>query len=172
MIKKENFTKNHNPEKYPALSSCYYGCSSGGGSSDYRDHPYTYVHRDFSSNKNKYFRPSVYSELEGKLTKGFGLAFGCELYQEKIVLENGWKWSEGRLEKENRYNLADLIVIKPHISLKFYEGSGSYSIDVGSTSLRGKRLTELGKKTDIKFRKNGWFVAFRIGGVYNQNDSY
>lgn len=127
---------------------------------------YFCIHPAYLSNENGDFRLSVFSEIESKLSKDFAMGFGCEFHPEKVIAENGW-WNGETLEKNNRYNLADLLVGSFYTSFKFasklLDTPVFYSIDAGVNKIINKRITEDGRKLDINFNDLGWFVGLKLG---------
>jgi hypothetical protein len=134
------------------------------------------IHPTYLSNKNKWIRPHIFSEIEFKVKENnqkdsycqqINLALGCQLLKEKIVAENGYKWVNYSDNKdfrgEDKYDLADLIIGTPYASLRWdLSQEGGFFLDFGLKYLIKKDLIGLGKEMDMKFNKFGWFVGAGI----------
>ena len=118
----------------------------------------------FLSNWNRTIKPSLYSEIEAKITDVLGIGVGYELSKEKLVIENGWENSD-KFKKNKRYDLANLTTNNIFGSLKFHnEDEGVfYSLDLGFSRAINENLNPLGEQAKINFNDKNWFVGFRIG---------
>jgi len=127
---------------------------------------YFSVHPAYIGKLNDIIRPVIFSELEIKASKNISLGIGAEIYNEKIVLENGWNRS-GQTERNKTYELASMGVGKIYGSIKLNreaeKGTISYSIDFGLNKIFGKSITDFGKDMELKFKDNSWFVGFKVG---------
>lgn len=160
--KKENMhTRDYNERKKSLRNNPSLACESkpqSGPSTYYR------IYSAFLHDRNNFFKPSIYSEIEARITKNFGLGLGYELSKEKLVVDNGWESSD-ELKSSKRYNLADLTIKNIYGSFKFnnQEDDVFYSLDLGLSSVIKNDLTPIGKQTEINFNDKNWFVGFRMG---------
>lgn len=129
---------------------------------------YYQIYPAFISDRNKVLRPSIYSEIEAQVADETSFALGCELFREKLMAEKGWDRS-GKLEMDERYDLANLTAGKFYASLRVCgepEENQYGSIDLGIISLLKKDIRGIGKQADIDFKDYGWFFGIRVGGRF------
>ncbi|MBU0893922.1 MAG: hypothetical protein KKF48_01950 [Nanoarchaeota archaeon] len=132
----------------------------------YERSTYYDIYPAYLSNKNKIFRPSIYSEIEVKVANDVHLGLGYEISKEMIAVENGWDLND-ELEKNKTYTLANLTTGKIYTSLnmskKYPDEIIFYTLDIGVPHIIKKDLTDIGKQTEIDFNDKTWFVGFRVG---------
>jgi len=128
---------------------------------------YYQVHSTFGPNWNDCIIPSIYSEIEFRVTDKVGFALGCNIYKQTLTAENGWDRGNS-LEPRKKYNLANLTIVKPCTSLRFYnEKTEQYiALELGLFNLRTNKPTDIGKEININFNDLAVFGGIRMGSKF------